>query len=341
MRCGAHVKTAGGPLTAFERAQDIGAEATQIFLTPPQQWRSSKVEPRDRGRVQGAARGLAHPPVFVHGVYLINLATSDPSMLLRSTSSSSPPCTPAASWASRASSSTSAATRAWASTPFSTRSAPPATRSSTTRPATRCSSWKTRAGAGGTIGSRFRRPRPHHQEVGSDRLKVCIDTQHSFAAGYDLSSAEGLELAMTSSSRRSAATASSPSTPTTRSRPSAPAATATRTSATAHRPRRLPPHPRPPRLHRRALPARSPRHGRRRPRQGQPGHPQRASRLRRTVAVSTSAFQRVRTSPGTRPVRVVASREKQLRAQIQPLPGANVAATAKAANPRPADLLTC
>ena len=33
--------------------------------------------------------------------------------------------------------------------------------------------------------------------VGSDRLKVCVDTQHSFAAGYDLSSAEGLELAMT------------------------------------------------------------------------------------------------------------------------------------------------
>ena len=32
--------------------------------------------------------------------------------------------------------------------------------------------------------------------MGNERVKVCLDTQHSYAAGYDLSSAEGLELAM-------------------------------------------------------------------------------------------------------------------------------------------------
>jgi deoxyribonuclease-4 len=33
--------------------------------------------------------------------------------------------------------------------------------------------------------------------VGNDRVKVCLDTQHAFAAGYDMASAEGLEIAMT------------------------------------------------------------------------------------------------------------------------------------------------
>src|SRR5207302_597380 len=47
MKAGAHVSTAGGPATGFERAEAIGAEAMQIFLTPPQQWRSSKVEASD------------------------------------------------------------------------------------------------------------------------------------------------------------------------------------------------------------------------------------------------------------------------------------------------------
>jgi endonuclease IV len=37
MRIGAHVSTAGGPVTCLERAEAIGAEAAQIFLTPPQQ----------------------------------------------------------------------------------------------------------------------------------------------------------------------------------------------------------------------------------------------------------------------------------------------------------------
>jgi apurinic endonuclease APN1 len=52
------------------------------------------------------------------------------------------------------------------------------------------------AGAGGNIGSEFADLGRIIRTVGSDRLKVCLDTQHSFAAGYDLASVEGLETAM-------------------------------------------------------------------------------------------------------------------------------------------------
>src|SRR5438477_5832504 len=87
MKAGAHVSTSGGPASGFERAEAIGAEAIQIFLTPPQQWRSSKVD--DEGAAEFRARHKDSPvgEVFVHGVYLINLAASDSTMLQRSTSS--------------------------------------------------------------------------------------------------------------------------------------------------------------------------------------------------------------------------------------------------------------
>ena len=53
------------------------------------------------------------------------------------------------------------------------------------------------AGSGDTIGSHFADLGHIIREVGSPRLKICVDTQHSWAAGYDLASAEGLEIAMT------------------------------------------------------------------------------------------------------------------------------------------------
>jgi deoxyribonuclease-4 len=52
------------------------------------------------------------------------------------------------------------------------------------------------AGSGGTIGSQFADLGRIIRDVGSSRVKVCLDTQHSYAAGYDLATAEGLEIAM-------------------------------------------------------------------------------------------------------------------------------------------------
>ena len=87
MLVGAHVSTAGGPITCMDRAESIGAEAAQIFLTPPQQWRSSKVEPEIAEAFRARKATSTIGPVFVHGVYLINLATADQTNLLRSTRS--------------------------------------------------------------------------------------------------------------------------------------------------------------------------------------------------------------------------------------------------------------
>ena len=198
MKIGAHVSTAGGPATCFERAEAIGAEAAQIFLTPPQQWRSSKVDPEQAQAFrERSATSSINLDVFVHGVYLINLATTDQTMLLRSTSSLKSALTSCSNLGIKGvifhlgSHKGQGLDAVFAQICKATQEVLEATPEDT---------WfilENSAGAGGNIGSRFPDLGRIIREVGSDRVKVCLDTQHSYAAGYDLSSAEGLEMAMT------------------------------------------------------------------------------------------------------------------------------------------------
>jgi deoxyribonuclease IV len=197
VRLGVHISTAGGPATAFDRGEALGAECLQIFLTPPQQWRSSKVEPEvaEAFRIRQKECGIS--PVFVHGVYLINLATDDQTHLQRSTSSLKSAMNTCSQLGARGvifhlgshkgqgldavfDQICRACTDVLKNTPDDT--------------------WlilENSAGAGGNIGSRFADLGRIIRQVDSPRLKVCIDTQHSFASGYDLATVEGLEIAMT------------------------------------------------------------------------------------------------------------------------------------------------
>ncbi len=196
IKIGAHVSTAGGPVTCFDRAEAIGAEAAQIFLTPPQQWRSSKVDEDQAKAFRERAASSSCNPVFVHGVYLINLATDDQTNLTRSTSSLKSALTSCSQLGIRGvifhlgSHKGQGLDAVFAQIVAACKDVLDAT------PADALLILENSAGAGGTIGSRFEDLGRIIREVDSDRIKVCVDTQHSYAAGYDLSSAEGLELAM-------------------------------------------------------------------------------------------------------------------------------------------------
>ena len=52
------------------------------------------------------------------------------------------------------------------------------------------------AGMGAHLGASFEEIGRMLSEVGSDRMKVCLDTEHCFAAGYDLASPDGIDAAM-------------------------------------------------------------------------------------------------------------------------------------------------
>jgi deoxyribonuclease IV len=196
MKIGAHVSTAGGPATCFDRAEAIGAEAAQIFLTPPQQWRSSKVEPEQAEAFRARAATSSCGPVFVHGIYLINLATADETMLTRSTSSLKSALNSCSQLGIKGvifhlgSHKGQGLDAVFDQICKATGEVLEAT------PDDVLFILENSAGAGGNIGSKFEDLGRIIKGVGSERVRVCLDTQHAFAAGYDMSSAEGLELAM-------------------------------------------------------------------------------------------------------------------------------------------------
>mgnify|MGYP001054515707 FL=1 len=71
---GAHVSTAGGSYKAFERGLEIGCTALQIFVKSPNQWRAKAIDPADVQKFHEAH--ATHPwPVTAHAAYLINLAS--------------------------------------------------------------------------------------------------------------------------------------------------------------------------------------------------------------------------------------------------------------------------
>jgi deoxyribonuclease-4 len=81
---GAHMSIAGGFDRAVERAAAAGCDVVQLFTKSTGQWRARPIEPDEGVRFQEAlARwGIRHP--LVHASYLINLASPQPALRKRS-----------------------------------------------------------------------------------------------------------------------------------------------------------------------------------------------------------------------------------------------------------------
>lgn len=71
---GAHVR--GGLKGAVAHAQEIGAQTIQIFIGSPQTWREPVAEPEVLAAFMRGVKEHALGPVFVHGNYLVNLASA-------------------------------------------------------------------------------------------------------------------------------------------------------------------------------------------------------------------------------------------------------------------------
>lgn len=80
MRIGAHISSAGGHHQVFERARAIGAEAVQLFISAPQQWKlpACTDEQIETFKAEQLRSGM---PAFFHGVYLMNFGSVDAAML--------------------------------------------------------------------------------------------------------------------------------------------------------------------------------------------------------------------------------------------------------------------
>jgi deoxyribonuclease-4 len=190
------VSSAGGPQKAFAKAIDIGAEAVQMFLSAPQQWRAPALSD-EQADAFVAAKEEAGLPVFFHGVYLMNFGSQDPAILEKSVAS----LASYMRWADRLGAEgtiihvgSHLGLGFEAVLPQMSRLLRRALDEAGNR------SWlilENNAGQGNCCGRSFAEIGAIIRSLDSDpRVKVCIDTCHAFAMGYNIATAAGCKEAM-------------------------------------------------------------------------------------------------------------------------------------------------
>lgn len=80
MRLGAHISTAGGIYKAFQRAEDVGCDSMLIFTKSNRQWRAKPLTEKDIAQYKAAEEASHVSPVAVHATYLINIASPKPDL---------------------------------------------------------------------------------------------------------------------------------------------------------------------------------------------------------------------------------------------------------------------
>ncbi len=77
VKIGAHLSTAGGLYKAADKAKAIGANCLQIFGASPRQWQFKVPSEAEVSQFKESLVENKVGPVFLHGLYLVNLASDD------------------------------------------------------------------------------------------------------------------------------------------------------------------------------------------------------------------------------------------------------------------------
>jgi deoxyribonuclease IV len=84
LRVGAHTSIAGGLFRAIERGAEVGCDVIQVFVRSNQQWAEPPLRDEDVARWEEARRRTGVEPAMVHGSYLVNLCARERSLRARS-----------------------------------------------------------------------------------------------------------------------------------------------------------------------------------------------------------------------------------------------------------------
>jgi deoxyribonuclease-4 len=194
MRIGAHVSAAGGLHLALDRAERIGAECAQIFVGAPQRWAAPTFTDDEIQAHRDRQEALNIGPNVVHALYLVNLASPDAGLRQRSIDA----LISQMHWSERlgimglvvhVGSAKGSESRDDAISTVIDGIADVLTQSSSTRFLI-----ENTAGMGASIGSSFADIGQIIDGLGGDaRIGVCLDTAHTFEAGYDITTRAGLD----------------------------------------------------------------------------------------------------------------------------------------------------
>lgn len=195
MRLGAHMSAAGGLYKAFARGDEAGCESMLVFTKSNRQWKAKPITDEDVQNYREAVAEFAHiEPVAVHASYLINIASPDEALweksyqalkeeVERAAAFDLPLITfhPGSFMKGGEQSGMDKIARGLKRLLAETADSAPNL--------TVCV--ETMAGQGTNIGRTFDQLAYILSEVGeNDRLGVCFDTCHVFAAGYDIRTPE-------------------------------------------------------------------------------------------------------------------------------------------------------
>ncbi len=196
MRIGAHVSTSGGIDKAIDRALEIGAECVQLFPSAPQGWGFKYLDEKNVTEFKRKAYENDIGPNVFHGIYLVSLGSDDMDLVKKGKDSLIKYLNAAEELGVEGvifhlnshkgrgfdgvfSQVVASIKEVLDNTPENTKLI-----------------IENSAGMGNHIGSKFSEIGMFINELCTPRVKVCLDTQHSFAAGYDLRTKETVESVM-------------------------------------------------------------------------------------------------------------------------------------------------
>ena len=199
-RLGAHMSVAGGHHNALTRGRGVGADVIQIFSKNANQWRAKPLADEDIARFQQtrAETGYAPDVLVVHDSYLINLATPDDALWQRSQEAFGIELDRAQAFGIPYLVTHAGAHMGQGEEAGLARIAAAVDQVLAERPEGPYILLETTAGQGTSLCYRFEQiARVIEQTHYPDRVGICLDTCHVFAAGYDVSTPEGYDAMVT------------------------------------------------------------------------------------------------------------------------------------------------
>jgi len=196
LRVGIHTSISGSYLNALESARKLGCNALQIFSASPRMWQGgpARIPEADAAAFRARREELGLGPLVVHANYLINLAATQPMLRTRSIQAFHDEIV-----RSIALGADYLVVHPGARGEAKLESAVANIIESVKQAAKRVPLGNLRilientAGMGSAVGSRLEEVGAIVRGLAGLGAGACLDTAHLFAAGYDISTAAGLE----------------------------------------------------------------------------------------------------------------------------------------------------
>ena len=192
MKLGAHVSASGGVSKSIDRALDIGAEAIQIFASSPRAWKFNHPKPEEVERFRKKSEESGIGPCYIHGSYLVNIGGSE-DQLQKSIDCLVNNMSAAGETGAEGVIFHGGSHKGKGFDAVLNQAANCLTQVLEKSPDNVWLCLENSAGMGAHIGSSFREIGRILRVVDHPNLKVCLDTEHCFAAGYNLAVPEELD----------------------------------------------------------------------------------------------------------------------------------------------------